>query len=133
VTWITSLGSLSPSLFSAMMRRWYEHAGFKFCTVAVVCVPGTVSFSGWVCQTSAGTDSSCLYSHTTNSMGQSPVWQFDTCSAAHFPALDKTWRFITVLTKAHYVIIAWGRWNQLSSVTLLLKSPLCSEFVIALL
>jgi hypothetical protein len=71
-----------------MMRRWYEQAGFKFCTVAVVCVPGTVSFSGWACQTSADTDSSHLYYDTANSMGKSVVSQFDTYSVPYFPALD---------------------------------------------
>lgn len=50
VTCTSWLASLCPSLFSAMMRRWYEVAGWRFCTLAEVTLPGTITFCGVVGQ-----------------------------------------------------------------------------------
>lgn len=46
VTCNISLGSLSPSLFSARILKWYEVAGCKLAIVATVWVPGTTTFEG---------------------------------------------------------------------------------------
>jgi hypothetical protein len=61
--------------------------------------------------------SSCCIQKLTNSIQQSPSWEFNSSSRGQeIPRLLRNWRFITAVTTVRHRSLSWGRINAIHTL-----------------